>query len=100
MLNPDLNILRLTQVGVLYINQGASDSELQLALDYACGQADCSAIQAGQSCWMPNSVTAHASYAMNSYYQKNLENAATCDFDGLATITTIDPSKLTTVHPL
>jgi hypothetical protein len=70
-----------------------------VALDYACGQggADCSAIQQGGSCFSPDTVRDHASYAFNSYYQKNPVQTS-CDFGGTAALTTADPSKLSSTR--
>ncbi|XP_062179533.1 PLASMODESMATA CALLOSE-BINDING PROTEIN 2-like isoform X2 [Phragmites australis] len=75
---------------------GASTTALQVALDYACGQggADCSAIQPGASCSNPDTVRDHASYAFNSYYQKNPVQTS-CDFGGTAVLTSTDPSTST-----
>eukprot|EP01018_Ginkgo_biloba_P013389 Gb_13885 [translate_table: standard] len=66
---------------------------LQGALDYACGAgADCSLIEPNQGCYLPNTIASHASYAFNSYWQKNKYLGATCDFNGVATLTNSDPS--------
>ncbi|KAJ1264264.1 hypothetical protein BS78_09G249700 [Paspalum vaginatum] len=78
----------------------ASSTALQVALDYACGQGgvDCSPIQQGGSCFSPDTVRDHASYAFNSYYQKNPVQTS-CDFAGTAVLTTTNPSTSTCQYP-
>lgn len=58
----------------------------------ACSVADCTALAPGASCsnigWPGN-----ISYAFNSYYQQNDQRPDSCDFQGFALITTVDPSN-------
>ncbi|KAJ9183136.1 hypothetical protein P3X46_007041 [Hevea brasiliensis] len=76
------------------VKQNVDSGKLQEGLNWACGQggANCTAIQQGQPCYIPDTYQNHASYAYNDYYQKMRSAGGTCDFDGTATTTTVDPS--------
>ncbi|KAL4560984.1 hypothetical protein LXL04_033142 [Taraxacum kok-saghyz] len=80
--------------GFCVVRKGADPGGLQSGLNWACGQgqANCSAIQSGQPCYLPNTVQNHASYAYNDYYQRKRIVGGTCDFGGTAIITNINPS--------
>ncbi|CAM0871036.1 unnamed protein product [Alopecurus aequalis] len=76
----------------------ASDALLQEGLNYACGQVDCSPIQSGGSCFVPDTVRDHASYAFNAFFQMDPRKKS-CDFSGGAMLTTTDPSTATCKYP-
>ncbi|XP_007047507.2 PREDICTED: glucan endo-1,3-beta-glucosidase 12 [Theobroma cacao] len=69
---------------------------LQEAMDFACGEGggDCQEIMPHGSCFYPDTVVAHASYAFNSYWQKTKRDGGTCNFGGTAMIINADPSFL------
>lgn len=81
--------------------EGVDSRTLQAALDWACGpgRANCSEIQPGESCYRPNTVTNHASYAFDSYYHSEGMTPGSCDFKGVAMITTTDPSHGSCIFP-
>ncbi|KAG8385232.1 hypothetical protein BUALT_Bualt03G0020700 [Buddleja alternifolia] len=74
---------------------GSSPVDLQIALDWACGQgrADCGPIQPGGPCFEPNNLLSHASYAFNTYYQQNGNSDIACYFGGTAALTQDNPSS-------
>ncbi|PAN44190.1 hypothetical protein PAHAL_9G023400 [Panicum hallii] len=78
---------------------GLTDLELQNGIDYACGigQADCSAIQPMGACYNPNTLQAHASYAFNSYFQRN-PSPTSCDFGGAGMLVNVNPSSGTCMY--
>ncbi|WCJ28648.1 Carbohydrate-binding X8 domain superfamily protein [Euphorbia peplus] len=66
---------------------------IQEAMNYACGSgADCDSIQPSGSCFEPNTLLAHASFAFNSYWQRTKVAGGTCSFGGTAMLVTVDPS--------
>ncbi|XP_037409357.1 PLASMODESMATA CALLOSE-BINDING PROTEIN 3-like [Triticum dicoccoides] len=78
-----------------------NETVLQETLDYACGQgADCAPVGMVGSSHSPDSLAAHCSYAINSYYQWNSKTkGATCNFGGTATLSSADPSSGTCKYP-
>ena len=48
------------------------------------GGGDCRPIPPGATCYDPNSLEAYASFAFNSYYQKQARVGGSCYFGGAA----------------
>ncbi|WOG92762.1 hypothetical protein DCAR_0312038 [Daucus carota subsp. sativus] len=71
----------------------ANDENLQKNIDYVCGLGiDCGPIKEGGACFYPDTVRAHAAYAMNAYYQTTAKNGYDCDFAQTAATTISNPS--------
>ncbi|XP_021852763.2 glucan endo-1,3-beta-glucosidase 3 isoform X1 [Spinacia oleracea] len=81
--------------------EGADPKMLQAALDWACGpgKVNCSSLLQGESCYEPDNVVAHANYAFDTYYHKMAMASGTCYFNGVATVTTSDPSHGSCIFP-
>lgn len=75
--------------------EDADKKMLQAALDWACGpgKVNCSMMLQGEPCYQPDTVAAHATYAFDAYYHQMAMADGTCDFNGVATVTTTDPSR-------
>ncbi|XP_028802988.1 glucan endo-1,3-beta-D-glucosidase [Neltuma alba] len=72
---------------------GLTAAQLQGNLNYACGHGiDCGPIKAGGACFQPDTLEAHAAYAMNLYYQTAGRDPKNCDFANTATLTSTAPS--------
>ncbi|XP_062012789.1 glucan endo-1,3-beta-glucosidase 1-like [Rosa rugosa] len=67
-------------------------SLLQMNIDFACSQVDCSVIQTGGECQLPDTIMNHASVAMNLYYQSFGRTDLSCYFKSTGMIVIDDPS--------
>jgi hypothetical protein len=98
--NGSSNVWPKPSLGVQYlpamwciVNTGAlvDQGVLQSSVDYACSRTDCTSIQPGGSCSLLDNST-KASYAFNNYFQFNYQDSQACEFQGIATVTSLDPS--------
>ena len=76
-----------------------NSSKLGDLVNYACSNADCTALGYGSSC---NNLdrNGNISYAFNMYFQMQSQDVQACDFDGMATITTKNASTGTCLFPI
>ncbi|KAG9441243.1 hypothetical protein H6P81_017097 [Aristolochia fimbriata] len=72
--------------------KGASETQLAYDIDYICQTVECGPTQPGGTCFIPDTLVSHASYALNAYYQTHGMHASDCDFFGSAVLTDTDPS--------
>ncbi|CAH9070466.1 unnamed protein product [Cuscuta epithymum] len=69
------------------------DPIIEEAMNYACASgADCDQILPKGSCYQPDTLFAHASFAFNSYWQRTKQAGGTCEFGSTAMLVTVDPS--------
>nr|XP_043609751.1 glucan endo-1,3-beta-glucosidase 3-like [Erigeron canadensis]XP_043609759.1 glucan endo-1,3-beta-glucosidase 3-like [Erigeron canadensis] len=83
------------------VKENADKKMVQAALDWACGpgKVNCSMMLQGEPCYEPDTVVAHASYAFDAYYHQMNMAEGTCDFNGVAVVTTTDPSNGDCIFP-
>lgn len=77
---------------VLKPSVNLNNPKVAASISYACGNADCTSLGYKTSCGGMD-ARGNISYAFNSYYQKSDQEDVACGFDGLATITDMDPSS-------
>ncbi|KAF3324051.1 hypothetical protein FCM35_KLT11518 [Carex littledalei] len=88
-----LSLFGRSDAGWCVCRTDVSDTVLQKAIDYACGNgADCSPILQNGACYNPNTVKSHCSYAVNSYYQRKGQTSDACNFTSSALASNTDPS--------
>ncbi|OEL24398.1 Glucan endo-1,3-beta-glucosidase 6 [Dichanthelium oligosanthes] len=76
---------------VLKPSADLGDQKVGDSVSYACGLADCTSLGYKTSCGGLD-TKGNVSYAFNSYYQTMDQDERACDFKGLATTTSVDPS--------
>jgi glucan endo-1,3-beta-glucosidase 5/6 len=76
---------------VLKPSANLADQKVVDSVSYACGLADCTSLGYKTSCGGLD-ARGNVSYAYNSYYQTMDQDDRACDFQGLATTTSVDPS--------
>ncbi|KAA3462395.1 Glucan endo-1,3-beta-glucosidase [Gossypium australe] len=64
-------------------------------INYSCSQkgVDRKPIQPGGTCYRPNTIISHASYAMNLFYKVAGKNSWNCHFNGTGIIISENPCK-------
>lgn len=76
---------------VLKTSANLADQKVGDSVGYACGLADCTSLGYKTSC-AGLDAKGNVSYAYNMYYQTMDQDDRACDFNGLATTTSVDPS--------
>ena len=92
-------VVYLEQKWCVLKNEVKNMSSVAGALSYACSMGDCTSL--GTECSCANlDAPGNASYAFNQLFQMNEQSVEACDFDGLATIVTKDPSRGACLFPI
>ncbi|KAJ7971870.1 glucan endo-1,3-beta-glucosidase 8-like [Quillaja saponaria] len=92
LLVPAQNVSYLPQKWCM-VNPKAKDlSKLTDNIKFACTNGDCTSLGYGSSC---NNLDAkgNASYAFNMYYQMQSQDDSACNFQGMATVSTLNISQ-------
>ncbi|MCO5562905.1 hypothetical protein L7F22_016541 [Adiantum nelumboides] len=76
----------------VYNQNGGDQSTIDESVAYACSLSDCTSLNYGGSCNAYLDADANASYAFNSYFQRQNQALGTCSFNGLGQVILMDPS--------
>lgn len=66
---------------------------VQSALNWACARINCGPTYVGGTCFVPNTIWAHASWAFNAYYNSMNGAQDACNFSGTAYVSSNDPGE-------
>ena len=75
------------------VRTNADVNAVQAALNWACAQINCAPTYVGGTCFIPNTIWAHSSWAFNAYYNSMNGAPDACNFSGTAYVTSNDPSE-------
>eukprot|EP01123_Difflugia_compressa_P013513 TRINITY_DN6303_c0_g1_i1.p1 TRINITY_DN6303_c0_g1~~TRINITY_DN6303_c0_g1_i1.p1 ORF type:complete len:205 (+),score=39.30 TRINITY_DN6303_c0_g1_i1:15-629(+) len=68
-------------------NVGTAADKKLAALQYVCGNFNCTSINPGGECFYPDTVEAHSAWAINQWFQAHRDTPTTsCNFGGIAMI--------------
>ncbi|XP_077247965.1 glucan endo-1,3-beta-glucosidase 8-like [Tasmannia lanceolata] len=86
------NVQYLTTQWCVFNTNAKDQSKVGDKINWACTNSDCTSLGYGSSC---NNLDANgnASYAFNMYFQTQNQKDESCDFQGLATLTTQNASQ-------
>ncbi|CAA6662669.1 unnamed protein product [Spirodela intermedia] len=76
------------------VGPNTDEKSLQENIDFVCGRGgmECMAIRPGGACFLPDTLQAHAAFAMNAFYQAVARSPSACDFGQTGLVTLEDPS--------
>ncbi|KAH7296567.1 hypothetical protein KP509_26G028400 [Ceratopteris richardii] len=76
----------------VYNSKANDQTSLADSITYACSLSDCTSLGYGGSCNTYLDADGNASYAFNSYFQRQNQMLGSCDFNGLGQVVMVDPS--------
>ncbi|KAI5069330.1 hypothetical protein GOP47_0015631 [Adiantum capillus-veneris] len=83
----------LAQQWCIFDSSIVDTSTLPDSVQYACNNADCTALGYGSSCNTYLNASGNASYAFNAYFQRQNQDVGACSFNGLGRIVSENPSN-------
>ncbi|KAL8489444.1 hypothetical protein ACS0TY_024889 [Phlomoides rotata] len=92
-------IMRMPQRWCLYNNARTDLTKVQEQFEIACRTADCTSMSPGGSC-SRLTYSQNVSYAFNMMFQYYFQDENSCNFEGLGTISTDDPSTPECLFPV